>query len=202
MSEKKYTIIYADPPWKYVQDKKGKKFGGVTSSYYQTLNTEQICRYDIKNIVNNPCILFIWATFPNIKEALKVIECWGFHYKTVGFVWIKKNIISDSLFWGTGFYTRSNCEICLIGVTKNAKLKDLIKSHAVHQIIHTKIEKHSKKPDEVRDKIIKLCGDVSRIELFARKKIKGWDVWGDEVKSDIKISLKNDNPPLQSRIRD
>ena len=185
---KKYKIIYADPPWKYVQDKKSRDFRAVTSEHYKTMTTEELCNLPIKDISKESAILFMWATFPTIKEALKVMEAWGFEYKTCGFVWVKKNIKSNSNAWGMGFYTRSNAEVCLIGITKNARAKDLIKSHAVHQIIESKRRKHSQKPEEVRERIVKLCGDAPRIELFAREKKEGWDVWGNEVDSDIQIS--------------
>lgn len=123
----------------------------------------------------------MWATFPNIVEAIKVIEAWGFTYKTAAFVWIKQNKRSDSLFWGMGAYTRANAEICLLGIGKKVKAKELVKNHAVHQIVQSRIEQHSKKPDEVRNKILDLVGDLPRIELFARQEITGWDCWGNEV---------------------
>jgi len=188
---KKYKIIYADPPWKYVQDKKSKNFRAVTSEHYETMNTEEICNLPIQDIADESSILFLWATFPQIKEARKVMEAWGFEYKTVGFVWIKKNKKANTNAWGMGFYTRSNAEICLIGISKKARAMDLIKSHAVHQIIETKRLRHSEKPNEVRDKIVELCGDVPRIELFAREKKEDWDVWGNELINDIELIKKN-----------
>lgn len=93
-------------------------------------------------------------------------------------MWVKKNKKSDSNFWGCGYYTRSNVEICLLAI--KGKILER-KSHSVHQIIESKVEEHSKKPDIVRDKIIELFGDLPRIELFARQTAEGWDCWGDEV---------------------
>lgn len=116
---------------------------------------------------------FIWATYPNLKDALEVIEAWGFKYKTVGFTWVKKNKKADSWFWGLGYYTRSNAEICLIAT----KGKPKVQSRSVHQVIDTPIEKHSKKPSCVREKIVSLMGNLPRIELFARQKVDGWDAW-------------------------
>ena len=87
---------------------------------------------------------------------------------------------------------------CLIGITKKAKAMDLIKSHAVHQVVETVRLRHSEKPQEVRDKILELCGDVPRIELFAREKVRGWDVWGNEVKSDIKLEFGKSSQNVQS----
>lgn len=184
---KKYKIIYADPPWKYVQDKKSKDFRAVTSEHYETMTTEELCKLPVDKICKDSAILFMWATFPTIQEAFKVMKSWGFEYKTCGFLWIKKTKKSNVNAWGMGFYTRSNAEICLIGIKKKSKAKDLIKSHAVHQIVESVRLRHSEKPPEVRDKIIELCGNEPRIELFAREKKKGWDVWGNEINSDIDL---------------
>lgn len=107
----------------------------------------------------------------------------GFTYKTCGFAWVKKNKKSNSWFWGMGYWTRANSELCLIAT--KGKIQRI--SRKVHQIIDTPIEEHSKKPDIVREKIVELVGDLPRIELFARKKVQGWDSWGDEIESDISI---------------
>lgn len=124
---------------------------------------------------------FMWATFPQIADALRVMEAWGFEYKTCAFVWIKKNRKSNTNFWGMGAYTRANAEICLLGVTPGFKPAAQIKSHAVHQVIESPVEEHSKKPEETRRRIVKLLGDVPRIELFARQRSPGWDAWGNEI---------------------
>ena len=151
----------------------------------ETMNIEDIINLKgfINEISDENCILFIWVTYPCLKEGLKVIEQWGFQYKTCGFTWVKKNKKSNSWFWGMGYWTRANSELCLIAT--KGKIKRISKK--VHQIIDTPIEEHSRKPAIVRDKIIELVGDLSRIELFAREKVPGWDVWGDEVESDISI---------------
>ncbi len=112
------------------------------------------------------------------------MKAWGFEYKTVGFTWIKKNK-SGSNFFGVGWYTKSNAEVCLIGIRGKAPKV----SNSVSSIIETVRERHSQKPAIARDKIVEFCGDVPRIELFARHKTRGWDVWGDEVKSDIKLKI-------------
>jgi N6-adenosine-specific RNA methylase IME4 len=179
--KEKYTIIYADPPWKYTQDKKSNNFRAVTSQYYNTMSTQDICNLPIKDISKKESICFMWATFPQIKEALKVMEAWGFEYKTVAFVWIKKCKKSNKNAWGMGFYTRSNAEICLLGISPKSKKQNLIKNHSVHQVVETIRREHSRKPDEIRDLIIKLCGDVSKIELFARQNVEKWDSWGNQI---------------------
>ena len=171
-----YKIIYADPAWQY-KDVKGAE------KHYNTLNIEQIKQLPINEIADNDCILFMWATFPKIQEALDVIKAWGFTYKTVAFTWVKKNKKADSFFWGMGRWTRSNAEVCLLAVKGNPKRLDM----GVHSIIFTPIESHSKKPAQTRERIIRLMGDLPRVELFARQTTHGWHTWGNEVPSDITI---------------
>lgn len=138
------------------------------------------------NLADTDCTLFMWTTIPFLKQSFQVIEAWGFEYKTVAFVWIKQNRKADTLFWGTGYWTRANSELCLLATRGNPKRE----SASVHQVIVSHIEKHSKKPDEARRRIIELMGDVPRIELFAREKYDGWDAWGNEVESDISLPEK------------
>ena len=181
---KKYQIILADPPWSY------RNMGNIQAtavSHYPTMAQKDIESLPVSKIADDNSILFLWATFPKIQEALNTIKAWGFEYKTVGFVWIKKNKNGGN-FFGVGWYTKSNAEVCLIGVRGRAPKI----SNSVSQIIETVRERHSKKPNIVRDKIVEFCGDLSRIELFARERAMGWDVWGNEVKSDI--ILKNYEP--------
>ena len=130
-TDKKYDVIYADPPWTYKQSG-GVKSRGTASKHYKTMPTTEICDLPIINICTDKTVCFMWATFPNISEAIKVLEAWGFTYKTAAFVWVKKNKVSDSLFWGMGAYTRANAEVCLLGISEKTKAKEIIKSHAVH----------------------------------------------------------------------
>ena len=145
--------------------------------------TADICNLPVKDIAADNSILFMWATFPKIPDALEVIKAWGFLFKTVGFVWIKTNKKSNTLFMGMGMWTRSNAEICLIAV----KGKPQRINCAVHQVIISPIEQHSKKPDETRKRIIQLVGDLPRVELFARQTPDGWAIWGNEVDSTISL---------------
>jgi len=172
---KKYNIIYADPAWTFTfwSDKASRK----VSNHYNLMKSEDIYNLPVNDIADNNCILFIWVTYPNLLEGLETIKRWGFKYKTCGFSWVKKNKKSDSLFWGMGYYTRSNNEICLIGT--KGKPKRI--SSSVHQVVLDKIREHSRKPDIIRDRIVELMGDLPRIELFARQKTEGWDSWGNEV---------------------
>lgn len=171
--DKKYSVIYADPPWQY-------SAGGSTRNanrHYKTMSPEDIYNLPVRNIAADDCFLFMWATFPNLNIALQTIDKWGFTYKTAAFVWVKRNKNQASWFWGMGNYTRANAEICLLATRGNPKRI----SASVHSIIDSPIGRHSEKPDETRRRIIQLCGDVPRIELFSRQIVLGWDSWGDEL---------------------
>jgi len=181
----KYKIILCDPPWSYkVWSKKG--LGRSAESHYRTMD-----KMDIQKLVipaDDTCTLFLWVTAPCLIEGIELCSAWGFEYKTIGFVWIKKNKKADSLFWGMGYWTRANAELCLIATKGNPKR--IAKN--VHQVIYTPIEQHSKKPDCVRDRIVQLMGDLPRIELFARQKTKGWDAIGFDLDGkDIRTTLNN-----------
>lgn len=172
----KYKIIYADPAWVY-QDK-SKSHGGGAESHYNCTPTEEMGKI-IQNIpINEDSICLMWCTYPQLEEGLKLMNLWGFKFKTVAFTWIKKNKKSNSFFFGMGRYTRGNPEIVLLG-TKGKGIKR-INASVPNLQIH-RIAQHSKKPDMIRKEIVRLFGDVPKIELFARQKITGWDAWGNQV---------------------
>jgi site-specific DNA-methyltransferase (adenine-specific) len=178
---KKYSVIYADPPWSYRQHGTGPKSRGNAEQHYHTMTTDELCALPVNQLAKEGAACFMWATFPQIADALRVMRAWGFEYKTCAFAWIKKNRKRNTNFWGMGAYTRANVEICLLGVKPGFKAADQIKSHSVHQVIESPIQAHSVKPDETRHRIVELLGDVPRIELFARQRVPGWDAWGDEI---------------------
>lgn len=171
----KYQVIYADPPWDYQQC----RLSGSAKKHYPTMRIEKLCALPVAEIADRDCALFLWATFPQLPEALRLIQAWGFMYKTVAFVWLKQNRKALTWFYGLGFWTRSNAEICLLATKGHPKRQ----SAGIHQLVISPVEQHSKKPDEVREKIAALMGDVPRIELFARQQTPGWDVWGNEVEN-------------------
>lgn len=185
---KKYGIIYADPPWHYrVYSKKGA--GRSAESHYPTMTIEEIQALPVSELADKECALFMWITFPLLKESLSVLSACGFKFKTIAFVWIKQNRKSDSLFWGMGYRTRTNAEFCVLATKGKPKRM----AENVHQVIVSHIEEHSKKPDEARRRIVRLMGDLPRIELFARQKSAGWDVWGNEVESNIILGGTDDD---------
>lgn len=172
-TNKKYKIIYADSPWRY----NDKNCNGNCESHYNTMNIKDICNLPIKDITDKDCVLFLWCTYPMLKEGLQLIESWGFKYKTIGFQWIKQNKSRNGFFFGLGRWTRGNTECCLIGVKGHPKRVN----NSISQLIISPIQEHSKKPDIVRERVVELMGDLPRIELFARQHADGWDCWGNEV---------------------
>lgn len=182
---RKFNILYADPPWKYERN----KVQGAAENHYPTMSIEQLCALDVEKITDENCALFLWSTFPFLPEALRLIKAWGFTYKTTAFVWLKQNRKNRDWFFGLGFWTRGNAEICLLATKGKPKRK----SAKVSQLIIAPIDKHSKKPDIVREKIVELMGDLPRIELFARQTTPGWEVFGNEVKSSVTLSEKEEN---------
>lgn len=176
----KYQVIYADPPWTYPKTGGTKNSRGMAKQFYPTMSVEDIKGLQISEIADDNCVLFLWSTYPQLPNALSVIEAWGFRYFGLAFEWIKKTAKGND-FFGMGYWTRANPECCLLAI----KGKPKPQSHSVRQLLYAPIDKHSKKPQEARDRIVELCGDVPRIELFARNKTPGWDVWGNEVESDL-----------------
>lgn len=177
-TDKKYDVIYADPPWRFNVWSRETGLGRSADKHYPTMQKQDIEELPINNIAKDNSVLFMWATFPCLEQALELIKKWGYTYKTCAFTWIKKNKKSGSDFIGMGYYTRANAEVCLLA-SKGKSLKRVNRS--VRQVIQSPIEEHSKKPAEIRTRIEELFGDVARIELFARQHAEGWDCWGNEV---------------------
>jgi len=170
-----YRIIYVDPPWQY-RDKALDGNRGA-SCKYDVMTAYEISRLPVEKIADAHSVLFLWTTYPMLPDAFDIIKSWGFTYRTVAFTWIKTDSQNK---WklGMGSWTRANAEICLLATKGKPKRQDA----GVSQIIKSTPKAHSQKPDIVRQKIIQLCGDLPRIELFARTKVYGWDVWGNDEK--------------------
>lgn len=179
MLNKKYNIIYADPPWSY----KDSGCKGAAAEHYQTMSVEDICKLPVKDLADKDCVLFMWATYPQLEEALQVIKHWGFEYKTIAFQWVKTYKSGFGEFLGLGRWTRGNTEPCLLATKGKPKRINA----GVSQLIFSPLRRHSQKPPEARVKIKKLLGDLSAVELFAREKVEGRDSWGNEVECDIEL---------------
>lgn len=180
---KKYRIIYADPAWQYDDT----ATSGAAEDHYSTMSIEALCGLPVADISDESSVLLMWATYPLLPEALALIKAWGFTYKTIAFQWVKQYPICNSYCKGVGHYTRSNSEPCLLA-TRGKKIPTL--DSGISQLIISHRQQHSRKPTEVREKIVRLFGDVPRIELFARDKIEGWDCWGDQTPTDEQKLLR------------
>lgn len=189
LPQKKYKIIYADPPWRF-KTWSAKDKSRSAERYYNTMSLEDIKKLRVADLADDDCALFLWATSPMLEHALDVINAWSFSYQTVAFTWCKTNKKSPGFFIGMGYWTRANAELCILGIKGRPK----IINENVSELVISKRREHSRKPDEVREKIVQLIGDLPRIELFARQHFQGWDVWGNEVssieKQDIQARLK------------
>lgn len=177
LPQKKYNIIYADPAWRFKYYGKSDKRYRRAEYHYEVSTLSQMKQIPVKEVADKNCVLFMWAIYPMLPQALELIKAWGFTFKTVAFTWVKMNKKAKSYFMGLGYWTRANPEICLLAVRGKPKRV----SASVKNLVVSRIREHSRKPDEIRDMIVELCGDKPRLEMFARTAPKGWDVWGTET---------------------
>ena len=172
--DKKYDIIYADPPWKY--DGHMLETLEHDGAPYETLPFAAVSLLPIHKIANDNCLLFMWAISPSLPEAIVVGSAWGFDYITVAFVWDKQRTVC-------GNYTLSQCELCL--VFRRGKIPQPRGKRNVKQFLSSLRGEHSEKPKEIRHRITEMFPTQSKIELFARPDWtdydRGWDFWGNEV---------------------
>lgn len=170
-----FNVIYCDPPWQY--DNTGVL--GAASKHYDTMPTEAICGLlkDTKLQVADNAVLFMWVTNPTMPDAFKVIEAWGFEYKT-NMVWVKTELVKP----GSGFYVRGRHELLFI-CTRGSFLPLEHVSPPIGSVIESPIREHSRKPDEFYTVIERLYPDCNYIELFARHQRDGWKSWGDQVEN-------------------
>lgn len=175
MTTKKYQIIYADPPWRYNFSKSNSR---KIENQYKTMTLEEI--KNIKIPVDDNAVLYLWATSPKLIEALEVMKSWGFKYKT--------HMIWDKMIIGMGYWSRGQHELLLIGT--KGKFSPPKPSERISSIFIEKRTKHSKKPNRIRELITMWYPTQNKIELFARQKIDGWDVWGNEVECDVELKQK------------
>jgi len=172
---KKYNVIYADPPWSFKTfSDKGKDRS--PENHYNVMSLQDICNLPVNNISNDDSVLLMWVIDPLLDKAFKVIEAWGFKYKTVGFTWAKTNKKSMGFFTGLGYWTRGNPEMCLLAT--KGKPKRISKS--VPQLVVEQRREHSRKPDIMYNHIENLL-QGPYVELFARTQRPGWDSWGNQT---------------------
>ena len=174
-----YDVILADPPWAFeVWDRDTGK-GRSAESHYPTMSMDAIAALGIPASEN--AALFMWAVWPSLPDAFKILDAWGFGYKTVAWVWVKANESGMGHHMGMGYYTRANTEPCLLAVRGRMP----VEAHDVLALIYAPVREHSRKPDEQYNKIERLYPGRRYLELFARRKRPGWDAWGNEIESDV-----------------
>ena len=180
MTQKKYQIIYADPPWDYKGQKqhtgKGGKDSGGAAKHYGCMKLPMLKRLPVQQLVDDNCLLFMWVTNPHLDQGIELLKAWGFSYATVAFVWDKQRV-------NPGFYTMSQCELCLVG--KKGKIPQPRGARNIRQLVSSLRGKHSAKPQDVRSRIEMMFPSQQKVELFARDLSPGWDSWGDEIHSTI-----------------
>jgi N6-adenosine-specific RNA methylase IME4 len=172
---RKYKVIYSDPPWRFnTWSEKGKEKS--PERHYSCMSLEDIEALPVGDLADKNCILFMWVTDPLLNKQILIPEKWGFVYKTVGFYWTKTTKKGKN-FIGCGYYTRANPEQCLIftkGVPGAPKVRN------IRRWITSPVREHSRKPDCIRDYISEMY-DGPRLEMFARVQTPGWEVFGNET---------------------
>lgn len=174
--EGRFGVIYADPPWRFeTYSEKGK--GRSPERHYACMSLADIKALPVQSLAAEDCALFLWVTYPMLRNGLDVLQAWGFRFSTVAFTWAKELFGGGGWHMGTGYWTRANPEIVLLGLRGHPKRvrKD------IPNLVVCRIGTHSRKPPIVRNQIVRLMGDVPRIELFAREAAEGWSRWGLEA---------------------
>ncbi len=181
-----YRLIYADPPWTYRDKCRGGERGAGFK--YPTMTVADICRLPVWELADSEsCLLAMWWVPTQPVEALKVVEAWGFRFMTMkGFTWHKTNPKKGNSALGMGHMTRANSEDCLFAV--RGRLPERVDA-SICQHVTAPRGRHSAKPEEIRDSLVALLGDVPRIELFARSSAPGWDCWGNECNSSVDLRV-------------
>lgn len=181
LPHKKYKVIYLDPPWSYNDKNANGERGAIFK--YPCMSLHELIRMPIDRIADEDCAMFMWATGPMLPDAFQLLRAWEFKYKNVAFVWTKQNKKGPGSFFGLGHWTRTNTEFCLLATSGKPERVDA----SVKQDLFSPITAHSEKPGSIRRRIVRLMGDVPRIELFARHHVPGWDAFGNQVG---KLSVK------------
>jgi N6-adenosine-specific RNA methylase IME4 len=175
-SGKRFALIYADPAWPWETWSYGGRIRSCADHHYPLETIERIKALPVGRLAADACALFLWGTWPWLPQVIEVIAAWGFTYKTCAFVWVKQNEASAGLHTGMGYWTRANSEVCLLA-TKGAPMR---LATDVHQVVLAPVGEHSAKPEEVRRRIERLLAGPY-LELFGRKPVEGWTVWGNEI---------------------
>jgi N6-adenosine-specific RNA methylase IME4 len=177
----KWDIVYADPPWQYKRNFGG--YRGAAENHYRTMPEAAIAALPVKSIMSDTSVLFMWVTGPTLDVAMRVLKAWGLEYRGVSYVWVKTTQQGKVMGgWGVmPTFTKPTTEYVLAATFKPRGRPFPILTLKQHQVLLAPRGRHSEKPQEIRDRIVELCGDRPRIELFARTRVPGWDAWGNEA---------------------
>lgn len=186
LKNKLFDIVYADPPWDYQGQTQhaGTKSSdtGSATRHYATMTARDLAKLELLEVCRPDCLLFMWTTNPHLDQAIRLLGDWGFAYATVAFVWDKVKL-------NPGFYTMSQVELCLVG--KRGKIPTPRGSRNERQLVTEVRGEHSVKPESVRQRINAMFPELNKLEIFARRPVAGWSVWGNEVESDVTIPWRN-----------
>jgi N6-adenosine-specific RNA methylase IME4 len=178
-----YQVIYADPPWDYAGRQQHTTTTATKSAleHYNTMELADLEKMNVESLCHDDCLLFLWTSSPHLPQAIKLMKAWGFEYKTVAFVWYKQKT-------NPGYYTMSECELCLVG--KRGKIPTPRGTRNEKQFLSEMRRNHSQKPNEIRERIARMFPTQKRLEMFARERTEGWDVFGNQVEGSIQIQNK------------
>lgn len=178
-----YDIIYADPPWDYKGQKQHNGANGDTTGgairHYPTMVLTELQQLPVAKLCNTDCLLFMWTSSPHLDQSIELMRAWGFKYVTVAFVWDKQRV-------NPGYYTMSQCELVLLG--KRGKIPTPRGARNIRQFVSIERGRHSEKPNEIRQRIMQMFPQQTKLELFARCKTDGWDIWGNELTNDVEVT--------------
>jgi len=169
--ERRYPVIYADPPWHFEVYNEESGVERAAGNHYPTLRLEQICALPVSELATNAAVLFLWTTLPHLEEALQVVAAWGFAYKS-NVVWVKDKI-------GLGYLVRNQHELLLIAT--HGDIPTPLPAQRPASVIHAPRREHSRKPDEAYELIEAMYPELPKIELFARSRRSGWAAWGNQA---------------------
>lgn len=186
-----FGAILADPPWRFevwsgetaVQKRGSKTTYKPAQVHYDTMSIAELSALPVADLAAPDCALFLWITWPMLREAVSIIEAWGFAYKTCAFNWMKAhgtqiNLFDDEIIplMKMGYWTRASSEVCLLGTRGKPKRLNA----DVRQGIIAPVRDHSRKPDGIHERIERLVAGPY-LELFARQKREGWTAWGNQT---------------------
>jgi N6-adenosine-specific RNA methylase IME4 len=202
-----YSIIYLDPPWHYNSRANHKtRFRGGVHGHYPTMTMDEIKALPVPDLAAPAAAVLMWCTYPYLDEQIRLFKHWGFRYRTIFVNWVKLNPkgywsphadpnygpdkqyvrygdMWHSVFFGVGYYAKSNTEPLLLGMRGQLPTRD----NTVSSVILAPRREHSRKPDEARERITQVFGALPRLEMFARQKADGWHSWGNTVANDIDL---------------